>query len=92
MAYEELALNVHLWRQTDRIGVFLCYQVVGSNPVSLHPGGSRLFPTDAAVDDALIDAHILPSLIGADEKAAAVFGLEQWQLERLGLEPRKSEH
>jgi hypothetical protein len=92
MAYEELALSIHLWRHTDLTGVFLCYQLVGLTPVGLHSGGSRLFPTDSAVDDSLIDAHLSPSLIGADEKVTAVLGLALWQLERLGLEPRKSKH
>lgn len=71
-------------------GIFLCYQMVGLVPVGLHGGGSRMFSTDFAIDEALRDAHILPSLVASDEKAAAVLGLALWQLERLGLEPQKA--
>src|SRR6266567_983502 len=75
VAYDELELSVHLWRQRDVSGVFLCYKFRGLVPVGLHSGGSRLFNADVAIDEALIDAHISPSIIGEDEKAAAVFGL-----------------
>lgn len=89
MAYDELDLSVYLWRQRDVSGIFLCYKFRGSMPIGLHSGGSRLFATDAAIDEALVDAHISPSVVGEDEKAASVFGLAFWQLERLGLEPAK---
>jgi hypothetical protein len=89
MAYDELDLSVYLWRQRDVSGVFLCYKFRGLVPVGLHSGGSRLFNTDAAIDEALIDAHISPSIVGEDGKAATVFGVSFWQLERLGLEPAK---
>ena len=89
MAYEELELSVHLWRQPDVSGVFLCYKFHGLVPVGLHSGGSRLFSTNEAIDEALTDAHISRSSVGGDEKAATVYGLSFWQLKRLGLEPAK---
>lgn len=92
MAHGELELRVHLWRQKDVSGIFLCYRISGMAPVALHPGGSKLFPTEDAIDQALLDAHIASSLIGADERAATVFGLGLWQLERLGLEPQKAKN
>jgi hypothetical protein len=61
-----------------------------AGPRGLHRGGSKLFATDFAINEALIDAHISPSAVGADEKAATVFGVARWQLERLGLEPQKA--
>jgi hypothetical protein len=76
------------WR-ADLIGILLCYQMIGMVAVGLHGGGSRLFPTDFAVNEALRGAHILPSLVESDEKAAAVLGVALWQLERLGLEPQE---
>jgi hypothetical protein len=91
MAFEELELSVHLWRRTELTGIFLCYQMVGLIPAGLHGGGSRLFSTDFAIDEALRDAHMLPSLVESDEKAPAVLGLALWQLVRLGLEPQKAE-
>lgn len=87
MAYEELELSVYLWRQRDVSGVFLCYKFWGLVPVGLESGGSRLFTTDSAIDEALVDAHISPSAVEGDEKAATIFGLAFWQSERLGLEP-----
>jgi len=51
-------------------------------------GGLRLFPTDLAVDEALHDAHILPSLVESDEKSTAVFGVALRQLGALGLKPQ----
>jgi hypothetical protein len=90
MAYDELNLSVYLWRQADVSGVFLCYKFRGLVPVGLHSGGSRLFNTDAEIDEALIDAHISPSIVGGDEKSATVFGLAFWQLKRLGLEPAEA--
>jgi len=89
MGYEELALRVHLWKQKDVSGIFLCYKFSGPVPVGLHEGGSKLFNTDAEIDEVLKDAHIAPSVIGVDKKAATVFGLSFGQLERLGLEPKK---
>jgi hypothetical protein len=90
MAYEELELSVYLWRQKDLSGIFLCYKFRGLVPVGLHSGGSRLFATDAAIDEALVDARITPSAVGEDERAATIFGLAFWQLKRLGLEPEKT--
>lgn len=89
MAYEELELRAHLWRQKDVSGVFLCYKFSGPVPVGLHEGSSKLFNTDAEIDEALKDARIAPSVIGLGEKAATGFGLSLWQLERLGLEPKR---
>ena len=89
MAYEELELSVYLWRQKDLSGIFLCYKFRGLVPVGLHSGGSRLFTTDAAIDEALIDAQISPSSVGEGDKVATVFGVAFWQLKRLGLEPEK---
>jgi hypothetical protein len=63
--YEELELGVHLWSKTDLTGILLCYQMVGMVPVGLHGCGSVMFATDFAVDEALRDAHILPSLVRA---------------------------
>jgi hypothetical protein len=91
MAYDELGLSVYFWRRRDVSGVFLCYKFRGPVPVGLHPGGSRLLNTDAAIDEALIDAHISPSIVGEDEKSATVLGLAFWQLERLGLEPAQQQ-
>ena len=91
MAYEELGLQVYLWRQPNALGVFLCYKFYGLVPVGLHQGGSRLFNSDAEIDEALTDAHIAISIVGANEKSATVFGVSFWQLERLGLEPAKRE-
>lgn len=89
MAYEELELRVHLWRQKNVSGIFLCYKFPGLVPVGLHEGGSKLFNTDAEIDEALTDSQISPSIVGADEKSATVFGVSFWQLERLGLDPKK---
>lgn len=91
MAYEELELKVHLWRQRAVSGIFLCYKFQGPVPVGLEQGGSRLFATDGGIDEALTDAHISSSSVGEGEKAATVFGLAFWQLKRLGLEPQKQQ-
>lgn len=63
--------------------------MIGMVAVGLHGGGSGLFPTYFAVNEALRGAHILPSLVECDEKDAAVLGVALWQLERLGLEPQE---
>ena len=67
MAYEELELRAHLWRQKDDSGIFLCYQLGGIIPIGLHHGESKLFPTETAVANALTDAHISLS-VGTKEQ------------------------
>jgi len=48
-----------------------------------------LFPSDHALNEALIAVHISPSSVGSDDRAATVFGVAARQLERLGLDPKK---
>ncbi len=88
MTYDEF-VKVYLWRQRNVSGVFLCYKVWGAVPVGLCSGGSRIFDTDAAIDQVLIEAKIAPSIVGEDERAANIFGVAFSKLVWLGLDPAK---